>query len=410
MGLRILQLTKKFPYPLKDGESIAIHNLSKAMVELGCEVTLLSMNTTKHYTDTNIALKHLSHYNEIHSVQIDNRVKWHSALLNLFSQYPYHVTRFISKEFESAIIRVLSESEFDIIQLETLYLTPYIPIIRKYTDAKICMRAHNIEYEIWERYIANEGFSIKRAYLTHLTKKLKHYELHHLNDYDLLISVSKRDMKKFKTMGYLNGAVNSPIGLKLDRYSSSISKKDDLFHICFIGAMDWLPNKEGLDWFLKKVWPLFNERNPDSRFHIAGRNMEIDTIENGDETILIHGEVENARKFISSSDVMVVPLFSGSGTRVKILEGMALGKPVVSTCLGLEGIEARDGKEIIVADSPLDFIQELEKLKNSIELREKIGRKARKFVHRNYDAVQNALELKQIYDHMVKGEYSLLAK
>lgn len=407
MALRILQLTKKLPYPLKDGESIAIYNLSKALKELGCEMSLLSMNTIKHYTDKDLARQHLKHYKEVQCVYIDNRIHFLDALKNLFSLDPYHITRFISKEYEEALIEILKKNLFDIVQLETLYLTPYIPVIRKYSSAKICMRAHNIEHEIWERYTSNEGISFKKFYLEHLTRKLKKYELFHLNDYDLLISVSQRDLKRFKNLGYLNGAVNSPIGLKLDHYQQIDSKEGQCFNVCFIGAMDWLPNMEGLEWFLAKVWPHFIERNSESRLHIAGRNMECDAFSSLDPSIIIHGEIDDAKKFMFKSDVMIVPLFSGSGTRVKILEGMALGIPVISTQLGMEGIEAKDGREVIIADSPLDFIHALESLKQNLELREKIGKKAKKFIIKNYDAIQNAMELKDIYQRMLEGNYQV---
>ena len=116
------------------------------------------------------------------------------------------------------------------------------------------MRSQNVEFEIWQRISANTKFLLKKWYLKHLTKKLKSFELTHINDYDYLVSVTDRDLQKFKKLGYKNGAMASPIGLQVDRYvenTTPLQGKD----ISFIGSMDWLPNIEGLEWFLKEVWP-----------------------------------------------------------------------------------------------------------------------------------------------------------
>ena len=149
--MKILQLCKKFPFPLKDGESIAVNSLSKALHDEGCELTLLAMNTAKHYFRGKDMPEALSHYRGVFSVDVDNRIKLKDAFLNLFSRESYHISRFISREYGQKLGQLLRRQDFDIIQLETMYLAPYIPVIRRYTAAPIAMRAHNIEHEIWER-------------------------------------------------------------------------------------------------------------------------------------------------------------------------------------------------------------------------------------------------------------------
>ena len=144
--MKILQLCKKFPYPLKDGESIAVTTLSRALRELGCQVSLLAMNTHKHFFNSNGCPEALSHYKDIFKVPVDNRVKPTEAFLNLFSRESYHIARFISPAFQRQLIEVLKNNTYDLIQLETPYLSPYIPTIRKYSDALIAMRAHNVEH------------------------------------------------------------------------------------------------------------------------------------------------------------------------------------------------------------------------------------------------------------------------
>ena len=129
--MKVLQVTKKFPYPIKDGEVIAIHHLSSSLHQLGAEVTLLCMNTPKHYFKLADVPKTEKTYKAIHPVDVDTGVKPLSAFFNLFSNESYHISRFDSATFHEKLSALLQENDFDIVQLETLFLAPYIPTIRK---------------------------------------------------------------------------------------------------------------------------------------------------------------------------------------------------------------------------------------------------------------------------------------
>ena len=394
--MKILQLCKKFPYPLKDGESIAVTYLSNALHNLGCEISLLSMNTTKHFTDLSELPTDFNHYKEIHVTDLDNTVNWIDAFKNLFSKDSYHVSRFVCTDFRDKLIQLLAANDYDVVQLETLYLAPYIDVIKEHSNALITMRAHNVEYEIWERISKNTKFLPKKWYLRYLTHKLKRYELNHLNKYDYLIAVSDRDLKKFKDLGYKNGAISSPIGLDLKNYTR-ISKTNQSKDICFIGALDWMPNMEGLLWFLDNVWSDLHKKFPDIKFHIAGRNTPESLLNKQIENVIIHGEVPDAIEFVSNHGMMVVPLFSGSGMRVKILEGMALGKVVITTTLGKEGIDAVHGEQILIADHPAAFIEQISAVKSGNINTLQLGNAAKKFVEDYYDHGTNALKLLEKY-------------
>lgn len=401
--MKILQLCKKFPYPLKDGESIAVTYLSKAFHDFGCEVTLLAMNTTKHYTEINKLPQEFNHYKEIHVTDIDNRVKPLDAFANLFSNKSYHISRFESKEYNDKLIELLQATDFDVVQLETLYLTPYIDTIKQYSKAIVSMRSHNVEFEIWERISANTKFLPKKWYLQHLTKKLKNFELTHLNDYDYLVAVTDRDLQKFKKLGYKNGAMASPIGLQVDRYvenTTLLQGKD----ISFIGSMDWLPNIEGLEWFLKEVWPTFSKSHPEVKFHIAGRNTPKWIANLNLDNVVIHGEVPDAVEFIQKYPITVVPLFSGSGMRVKILEGLALGRVVVSTTVGKEGIEAQHGEQIFVADTAMEFVSILNECMKDLPLMQTVADNAVALIKDKYDHKDNARKLLEKYKSIILSD------
>ncbi|MCB0596727.1 MAG: glycosyltransferase, partial [Phaeodactylibacter sp.] len=204
--MKILQLCKKFPYPLKDGESIAVNTLSRPLHNLGCEVSLLAMNTHKHYFQEDAYPEALSHYQDIIKVPVDSRVKPTDAFLNLFSRESYHISRFVSPAFRQQLIELLRSNTFDLIQLETPYLAPYIPTIRQYSDALVAMRAHNVEHEIWERIAENTAFLPRRWYLKYLANKLRRYEARQLQQYDMLVAITQRDLERFRKLGYQKAA------------------------------------------------------------------------------------------------------------------------------------------------------------------------------------------------------------
>lgn len=395
--MKILQLCKKFPFPLRDGESIAVNNLSRALQEEGCQISLLAMNTSKHYYDHKVLPEALSHYREVITVDVDNRIKLWGAFKNLFTEESYHITRFISPAFTDKLRSLLSKNEYDLIQLETLYLAPYIPIIKKLTKAPIAMRAHNVEHEIWERIGENTRFLPKKWYLKYLTQKLKDYETQQLSSYDVLVAITDRDLVKFQKMGFNNMSICVPIGINPEDYRPNFSSYQKHLSISFIGSLDWMPNQEGLMWFLDKVWGNIHRRFPELTLHIAGRNTPPWILSMKRKNVIIHGEVPSAKHFINKHSLMLVPLRSGSGMRAKILEGMALGKTVISTSMGLEGIHAQNQAEVLIADTIEEFVKSIDFCYQSNGELKRMGEKALEFVGQHYDSRHIAKKLVQAY-------------
>ena len=404
--MKVLQLCKKFPYPLKDGEAIAVTHLSRALRDLGCQITLLSMNTVKHYFDLKNLPPEFDHYEAIHSTELDNSINAMDAFINLFSGSSYHVERFVSKDFEAKLIQLLKDNSFDIVQLETLYLAPYVRTIKEHSKARIVMRAHNVEHEIWERIADNSDFWPKKWYLTHLSKKLRNFEIERLNDYDFLVALTERDLKQFKKLGYRNGAMAAPIGIDTSKYGMVDVKRNTPFSLCFIGSLDWMPNIEGLNWFLTKAWPAIHAKYPDVKLHVAGRNTPASLLNLNMHNVVIHGEVPDAAEFVARYDAMVVPLFSGSGMRVKILEGMALGKTIITTSLGMEGIDASNKEHLLVANDPGEFLASVDYCVENPRRAEQIGRNAFDFVSDKFNHNKLAQQLFDVYEQLTYGEYA----
>jgi glycosyltransferase involved in cell wall biosynthesis len=398
--MKILQLCKKFPYPLKDGESIAVTFLARALADLGHEVTLLSMNTSKHWFDTSTLPADFNHYAAIHTVFVDNRIRPWPALRNLFTYRSYHIERFDDPGFAARLNGLLERESFDVVQLESVYLAPYIPVIRRHSQALIALRAHNVEHEIWERVAAN-GPLLKRWYLRQITPRLKRYEVDRLNDYDLLVGISARDVEHFRRLGLQRPAVVTPIGLDCRLYRPDYSSYRRPLSLSFIGSLDWMPNLEGLQWFLENVWqPLLAPEFPSLEFHIAGRTAPDWLLRLRLPGVTVHGEVPSAADFINRHSVMIVPLLSGGGMRAKILEGMALGKVVLSTPLGMEGIPARPGREALLAETPEEFLRHIRWCHGEGERLSGLGRNAEAFCAEHFDNLTVARDLVEAYREM----------
>ncbi len=383
--MKILQLTNKPPWPDKDGGAIAMLNMTRGLSRLGHQVTVLSMNTLKHHTRAEEMPENLRKTAEFRFVEVPAGISPIRALANLlFSRQPYNAVRFISPNYRNTLVKLLRQQTFDIIQLEGLYLCPYIPDIRKNSHATIVYRAHNIEAEIWERS-ALLASGPKKWYVKSLATRIERFERAMINQYDLLVPITERDNHKLHELGNKKPSHVCPSGIDLDMIIPGRISPDypSLFHI---GSLEWAPNQEGLLWFLKNVWSRLSGKYPDLRFYVAGRHAPAWLIARLDQPgIVFLGEVENAFDFMRSKAVMVVPLLSGSGMRVKIIEGMALAKAIVSTSIGAEGLSVTPGRDILIADDPDDFTRNLETVITDKPLCETIGHQAARFVRENFD-------------------------
>jgi glycosyltransferase involved in cell wall biosynthesis len=383
-------------------------NLADSLKKLGHQVSVLTMFTRKHRL-TSGQSQEFSRIMEVHSVYVDTTPGLFRIITNLvFSDKPYHVERFFSKAFENELCRILRSSRFDVIQLEGLYLTGYIPAIRKNSDALIAFRAHNVEHEIWERMEQGETSIFRKAYFQILAKRIKHYEQQVLNQYDILVPITARDLDHFAAMGNTSPAYVCNAGVNIDtdtgisetQAEQSSSLTTSLF---FIGSLDWIPNQEGLLWFVSRVFPMLHHRFPAVKFHIAGRNAPQSLQKSLNYPgISFHGEVADARIFMAKHQISIAPCFSGSGMRVKIIESMALGKPVVTTTMGAEGLNAVHNENIIIADDADDFAYHIERLIEFPELCGSLGDSAKNFAARNFDNKILAANLAGFYEKHLK--------
>ena len=383
--MRILQICHKPPLPLIDGGCIAIHNLSKGLMEEFNSIKILTISTLKHPFDEKYYSEDYLNKTKIESVFVDTKLNIVDAFSNLITYDSYNVSRFFSPDFNDLLIKTLKSDTYDIILLESLFTTPYIQTIRSYSSSKIILRSHNLEHIIWKRLAKETSNPAKKIYLNLLSNQLKTYEINTLKDVNGIVSISKEDEKKYKNIDCPAPITSIPFGIDIQNYipkKKKIEKKLRFFHL---GAMDWKPNLEAVGWLLKEIWPKILEKEPNAELHLAGKNMPEWLINITDKSVINHGKVESAIDFMNENDIMLVPLLSAGGIRVKIIEGMALGKAIISTSIGAEGLNYTDGENIVIANDPKSFAEKAHQLNENLLEIPRIGENARVHVSEYYD-------------------------
>jgi glycosyltransferase involved in cell wall biosynthesis len=351
--MKILQLCNKAPFPANDGSSIAISTLAEGLADNGTELHLLAINTKKHYKpDENVSIefKQKTHYESVYR-NADTSIA--GAFSNLFSVQSYFVSRFFFKEYEAQLVKKLQDHTFDIIQLEGVFMASYIPTIKRYSKAKIVLRSHNVEHQIWERHLANEKTGIKKTYLLLQNKRLRSFEMKAFGDVDAIITITDEDKKTISGLFPAKPIHTCLTGINLENYRFTEPKQTNtLFHFA---SMDWMPNIEAVDWFLKEVWDEVLKQQPEVKLVIAGRGMPERLKKINSANVTIIDNVKSSSEFYETYDIMLVPLWSGSGLRIKLVEGLAYGKAIITTTIGAEGIPYSAGKDMMIADSADEF-------------------------------------------------------
>jgi len=382
--VKVLQLCHKPPYPPIDGGCIAINNISNGLAKRGIKLKLLTVSTHKHpFQPDKIPAEWLKKTGA-EGVFVDTKLNMVDAFSSLVTNDSYNISRFFSADFDIMLTKTLRERQFDVVHLESLFMTPYIGTIKRLSKAKIVLRSHNLEYMIWKRMADASTNSVKSVYLKHLARQLKGYEISVINQVDGIACISPKDEEHYEQLNCPAPIITIPFGLKLTEYIPIYSNKAD-FSLFHLGAMDWMPNIEGVNWFFKNSWKKIHEAHPQLPFYLAGKSSDKFKIPNKLKNIHSLGEVPDAKEFMNQHQVMLVPLLSGGGIRIKIIEGMALGKTIISTAIGAEGIVYEDGVNILIANTPDEMLAAITKLKNNPDLISSIGKNARKNIEQNYD-------------------------
>ena len=401
--MNILIISNKSPWPPKEGGPIAMNMIIEGLINEGHKVKVLAVNSFKYNIRPEEIPQEYKEKTGIELIDVDLRIKPLPAFLNLFTGRSYHVERFISKAMRKRLIGILQADEYDVVQFETLFVAPYMETVREYSGAKVVLRAHNIEHRIWSRVAETTQNPLKRWYIRHLARTLRSYEHQVVKQVDGIAAITEKDADYFKHLtshvSRPTSIIAVPFGIDLDKNPVPESHIGPVT-LFSIGAMNWIPNAEGIKWFLHNVWPDPRNEFPYLRFYLAGREMPSWMLRMNIPGVVVVGEVEDAREFMDSHHIMIVPLFSGSGIRIKIIEGMAAGIAVVSTRIGAEGIDYTNGGNILIANAVCEFVDLISLCVTDEKRTGKLGREARKLIETSYDRRRIIRELVTFYKQL----------
>ncbi len=275
---------------------------------------------------------------------------WLQLAASLFSDLPLAVSRYRSAGMSRRLAELTHRENFDAVVCDFLFPASNIPDLRN-----VILFQHNVEAQIWERRVKHARVLV-RPYIRDQYEKMRRYEAEVCRAAKRVIAVSEQDAQTMRTEYCAKSVHAVPTGVDLEYFNPphNAGRRHDLI---FIGSMDWGPNVDGVQWFVNDVLPRIRARRPDCSFTIAGRRPDaaIRNLTARHPAITVTGTVPDIRQYLWESAVSIVPLRIGGGTRLKIFEAMAARVPVVSTAIGAEGLDVRDGETIRIADSPEDF-------------------------------------------------------
>ena len=389
-ALRILVLDEEFPFPVNTGKRTRSYNLYRRLSKR-FQIRYLAYGHPDSAAANAIRGQGIEPIAVSAQVQRKEGAGFYLRLLqNLFSPLPYIATSHYSKAFERTVRANLEQFQPHLVLCEW---TPYAMYVRELTTTKKLLSTHNIEADIWKRYFENEPNRAKRWYIGEQWRKVVRFEQQCLGWIDAALAVSELDRVRLNEIRSDLETMIVPNGVDLE-YFAPAPQPVQRDRIVFTGSMDWRPNQDAARYFASEILPLLNAKTPQLTCTFVGRSPPDDVRSLANIAgMKVTGTVVDVRPYIEEASVYVVPLRIGGGTRLKILEALAMGRAVVSTTVGAEGLDLVDGKHILLADDPCSFAECVHQLLKDPERCQELGTEGRALVDQRYgwDALADSL-------------------
>ncbi len=297
----------------------------------------------------------------------------------LFSRIPLAVSRFQSAALRHKVEELLGRERFDRMVVDFLAMAPSCP-----DPGRSVLFQHNVETMIWRRRAAHARDPFQKIYFSLQARRMFEYERAACRAAGHIIAVSKADADLMRSMFGAGDVSEVPTGVDVE-YFARPSPNPPIADLVFVGSMDWLPNVDGVAYFVREVLPIIRRRRPECRLAVVGRTPPESILKLGRTVpgVLVTGTVKDVRPYMWGASVSVVPLRIGGGTRLKIYEAMAAGLPVVSTTVGAEGLEVHPPEDIRIADDPREFAAHCLELLEDESRSERQAARAREMVAAN---------------------------
>ena len=398
--MKILFLSPTVPFPLTDGGRIRVFNLLK-QVSRKCEVTLLALETLP--TDAE-SIAHLERFGiQVHLVRHGGElppVSLGTILSAFLKRVPITVARYNVPAYRQKFKELVATETFDLVHYEMFHVAQF----HTETDLPSLLSQQNVDSAIWRRLCQETANPIRKCLYWTQQRAFERYERLINPKFDIVTCASEIDKQAFQWTSAESRFEIIPNGVDIEDYqpdSTPVGESTSLdavgetsrsrfdaqdAHLIYIGSMDWYPNEDAVTFFADEVLPRIHEKLPNVQFSAVGGNPSprVQKLA-ANPQIQVTGRVPEIKPYFARATVFVVPLRIGSGTRLKILEALAMGKAVVSTTVGAEGLDLGIGEEILIADEPKAFAEAVLRLLTDVSLRRRLGEKGRARVERDYD-------------------------
>ncbi|HLX12927.1 MAG TPA: glycosyltransferase family 4 protein, partial [Bacteroidota bacterium] len=397
MGLRILQICPRIPYPLHDGGAIGVFNITKHVAQRGHTIRMVTFDKSESSPP-----RELTRWCSVRTV---NAYTGHSIVKLISSQWrsiPYMQTKYRHEKFADAIREEVTLFKPDVVHVDHLVMAQYGLLVKTEFGIPIVLREHNLETKFLKRLAENDSSIMLRYFARRDVLKMASDEAKTCSLFDRVVMISREDESGLKELAPDAKTRVIPAGVTIPDLPSTMQGTQG-HSILFLGALDWKPNVDALRWFCREVFPEILEQVPNADLLVVGKGKLGKAVDIDNPPVKLLGFVEDLTHVIANADVCIVPLLTGSGIRIKILELLAAGKAVVSTKIGAEGIEVESGKEILISDRPGDFARDVIELLRNPELRSRLGACGRTTMVQKYGWPAIAEAFETVYRDVCRG-------
>ncbi|OQY68035.1 hypothetical protein B6D29_01375 [Microgenomates bacterium UTCPR1] len=393
--MKILMLTPYVPYPPSSGGQVRTYNLLKHLSKNN-KITLVCLY--KDQQEKKYFSKLIPYCQTIYFCQRSPH-PWtlRNIFKSIFSLKPFLIVRNYSNEAERILKKILEEEIFDIIHAETFYIMPHLPK----TDIPIFLLEQTIEYQVYQHFVNSLNPIIRPFFLLDILK-LKIWEKNYWKKALMVGAVSENDRGIINHISPRINPVIIPNGAGEDMIVKELNKKNlNKPIILFLGNFSWLQNTEAANYLIQKIIPLAKKELTSAKFIIAGQNAEskigLPKEDNLEVIDIKQDENEKVKKIYRGSSIFIAPIFGPGGTRLKILAAMASGIPVISTKIGIAGLSLKNKKDVLIANSPDEFIKSIKEIINNKKSYQSIRENAYKLIKEKYSWQSIAQKLESIY-------------
>lgn len=402
--MHILWLKTELLHPVDKGGKIRTYQTLKHLKALH-QVTYLCLDDGSAAPDAAALSREYSHdlIRVPFSAPAKGTVAFYADLArNVFSSLPYAVAKYRSRAMEAAIRAAVRERGVDLVVCDFLFPSINVP---DDLGVPVLMFQHNVEAAIWRRHAEAAGHPVKRRYMAAQYARMQAWERRECRRVAHVVAVSDQDAADMARDYGVRTVSAVPTGVDLDFFTPSGTQQPEAERLVFVGSMDWMPNEDGMGWFVREILPRIRREVPGVRVDVVGRNPSpaVQALAREDAAVTVTGTVQDVRPYVERAAVSIVPLRIGGGTRLKIFEGMALASAIVSTTIGAEGLPLQDGEELVIADDPADFAAACVRLMRDPAARTALGRAASARVRRDFGWDRAAAIFASACEQLVAG-------